>query len=393
MKRLVVCLDGTWNRLDAPHPTNVLITAESVLPVSADGVVQVVYYDEGVGTDDGESLTGGIFGTGLLKNLRDAYRFVLFNYAPGDEIHIFGFSRGAYTARSLAGLLATSGLVSRRHAGRANEAVERYRRREAGQGFREEMLAFRAQVAPNLCLDDDEDDWRCRNLAGYRPGTLPRLNIAYLGVWDTVGALGIPRYIAFANTMNRGFQFHDVSLSPIVARARHAVAIDERKADFAPTLWDNLDALNAMRGADAAAADAPYQQVWFPGVHGSVGGGGERRGLSDAALVWIWDGARQAGLEFDTGQGSSFSALVPTHLEHLDNRDPARTGLLEALLKSLPKGDRLPGPTALHQVSNIARMRWRTAATELPDGRPYRPPTLSGVAGPLDEQVGLRPGH
>jgi len=127
MKRLVICFDGTWNRLDAPHPTNVLFTAESVLPVASDGTVQVVYYDEGVGTNEGDSLTGGIFGAGLLRNLSDAYRFIIFNYAPGDEIHVFGFSRGAYTARSLAGLLATSGLVSRRHAGRANEAIAHYR--------------------------------------------------------------------------------------------------------------------------------------------------------------------------------------------------------------------------------------------------------------------------
>ena len=383
MKRLVICFDGTWNRLDAPHPTNVLFTAESVLPVAADGTVQVVYYDEGVGTDEGESLTGGIFGAGLLRNLSEAYRFIIFNHAPGDEIHIFGFSRGAYTARSLAGLLATSGLVSRRHAGRANEAILHYRQRAATQSFREAMLAFRSECAPELCVSEDEDDWRCRNIPGHAPGSLPRLRVAYLGVWDTVGALGIPGYIAFANAMNRGFQFHDVSLSPLVDRARHAVAIDERKRDFAPTLWDNLDELNALRGADSTRPDAPYQQVWFPGVHGSVGGGGERRGLSDAALVWIWDGARQAGLDFDTGPGSRFASLTPSHREHLENRERSSAGLLETLLDSLPKGDRLPGPLALHQVSSVAQQRWRETAADLPEGRPYRPQTLSGIAGLL----------
>jgi uncharacterized protein (DUF2235 family) len=175
MKRLVICFDGTWNRLDAPYPTNVLFTAEGVLPVAADGTVQVVYYDEGVGTDEGELLTGGIFGVGLLRNLSDAYRFIIFNYAPGDEIHIFGFSRGAYTARSLAGLLANSGLVSRRHAGRANEAIARYRKREASQHFQEAMLAFRSECSPELCVSEDEDDWRGR---GHRQRGWPRRQMA-----------------------------------------------------------------------------------------------------------------------------------------------------------------------------------------------------------------------
>jgi uncharacterized protein (DUF2235 family) len=384
MKRLVICFDGTWNRLDAPHPTNVLFTAESVLPVAADGTVQVVYYDEGVGTEEGESLTGGIFGAGLMRNLSEAYRFIIFNHAPGDEIHIFGFSRGAYTARSLAGLLSTSGLVARRHAGRAYEAIEHYRKRETSQSFLEAMLDFRSRFS-ELCISEDEEAWRRRNVEGYAHGARPRLKVNYLGIWDTVGSLGIPGYIAFASAVNRAYQFHDVSLSPMVDRARHAVAIDERKHDFAPTLWNNLDQLNEMRGADPAGADAPYQQVWFPGVHGSVGGGGERRGLSDAALVWIWDGARQAGLEFDTGPDSRFATLRPSHLEQLENQDRAATGLLGTLLDSLPKGDRLPGPRGLHEVSSLARQRWREPAENLPEGRPYRPTTLADLAGQLDE--------
>ncbi len=383
MKRLVICFDGTWNRLDAPHPTNVLFTAESVLPAAPDGTVQVVYYDEGVGTEEGESLTGGIFGAGLLRNLSEAYRFIIFNYAPGDEIYVFGFSRGAYTARSLAGLLSTSGLVSRRHAGRANEAIERYRKRELSQTFLEAMLDFRSRFSPELCISADEEDWRRRNIEGYAPGG--QLKVTYLGIWDTVGSLGIPGYIAFASAVNRGFQFHDVSLSSMVDRARHAVAIDERKQDFAPTLWDNLDMLNELRGADPAAPDAPYQQVWFPGVHGSVGGGGERRGLSDAALIWIWEGARQAGLAFDTGPGSRFASLRPSHREDLENRDRNAAGLLGTLLDSLPKGDRIPGPQGLHQVSGTARQRWREPADNLPERRPYRPATLADIARLLDD--------
>jgi uncharacterized protein (DUF2235 family) len=82
MKRLVFCFDGTWNRLDSPHPTNVVIAAESVLPFSNEGVAQAIFYDDGVGTGEHEHFSGGIFGTGLVKNLGDGYRFLIFNYTP-----------------------------------------------------------------------------------------------------------------------------------------------------------------------------------------------------------------------------------------------------------------------------------------------------------------------
>src|SRR3990172_3960885 len=121
MKRLVFCFDGTWNRLDSSCPTNVVVTAETVLPLAPDGTAQLIFYDEGVGTDKRESLRGGMFGSGLVKNLADGYRFLIFNYTPGDEIYVFGFSRGAYTARSFAGLLNTCGVLVRKEAARVGE--------------------------------------------------------------------------------------------------------------------------------------------------------------------------------------------------------------------------------------------------------------------------------
>lgn len=393
MKRLVLCFDGTWSRLDGSHPTNVLLTAESVLHTASSGVAQVVYYDEGVGTEEGESFSGGIFGAGLLKNLSDGYRFLIFNYSPGDEIYIFGFSRGAYTARSMVGLLATSGILARRNARRATEAIERYQSREATDSFREQMLTFRCECSPELCTSVEEDQWRAKSLKGYTPGRLPVLKVDYLGVWDTVGALGIPSYLVFARSFNQGFQFHDVSLSPMVESARHAVSIDERKRDFAPTLWDNLDDLNRQQGADPSQEDAPYRQVWFPGVHGSVGGGGERRGLSDDALDWIWEGARRAGLELDTSAGSRVHDLRPTHRDHLVNTATGPGGVVGFVLDKLPRGDRQPGPTAIHEVSASARRRWKEAPTRLPESVPYRPATLQAVAHLLESQSIELPGE
>ena len=285
MKRLVFCFDGTWNCLDAPHSTNVVITAESVLPIASDGVSQAIFYDEGVGTRKGEKLSGGLFGHGIVENLGDAYRFLIFNHTPGDEIYIFGFSRGAYTARSFAGLLSTCGLLRRSDAAKVTDAVLLYQQRKANDAaFDREMTDFRRQYSPQVCVSDADDLWRSQNVPDYKIGSVPRLRVTYLGVWDTVGALGVPARYKWLNFLDRKYDFHDTSLSTFVKSARHAVAIDERRKDFVPTLWDNVDEMNTAASAKAEADDAPYQQKWFPGVHGSVGGGGERRGLSDRAL-------------------------------------------------------------------------------------------------------------
>src|SRR5918993_2439014 len=217
MKRLVFCFDGTWNRLDAPHSTNVVITAESVLPIASDGVSQAIFYDQGVGTRKGEKLSGGLFGHGIVENLADAYRFLIFNHTPGDEIYIFGFSRGAYTARSFAGLLSTCGLLRRGDAAKVTDAVLRYQQRKAKDAaFDAEMMAFRRQYAPQICVSDAEDLWRSQNVPDYKIGSVPRLRVTYLGVWDTVGALGVPARYKLLNFLDRKYDFHDTSLSTFV---------------------------------------------------------------------------------------------------------------------------------------------------------------------------------
>src|SRR5437868_13270999 len=118
-KRLIVCCDGTWNLADQPSKTNVTKVALSVLPRAA-GVEQRVSYHSGVGTHRGEHLRGGAFGMGLSSNVMDAYRFLVDTYEPGDMLYLFGFSRGAFTARSLAGLVRNCGILRRDNAGRIN---------------------------------------------------------------------------------------------------------------------------------------------------------------------------------------------------------------------------------------------------------------------------------
>lgn len=385
MKRLVFCFDGTWNRLDAQYPTNVVSTAEGVLPCSADGTVQSVFYDDGVGSRKKRRLTGALFGAGIIDNLADAYRYLIFNHIPGDEIFAFGFSRGAFTARSFIGLINNSGILQRGHASLASKAVELYRLRQPTTAFAEEMNVFRSLHAPDVCVSQAEDDWRCANVPGYRPGQAPRPNVKFIGVWETVGALGVPSYIWSSSTFNRQHKFHDTSLSPDVEFARHAVAIDERRVDFEPTLWNNLDALNAARGFSVCDADAPYQQKWFPGIHGAVGGGGDRRGLSDLALEWIWDGARQAGLEFDPSRCAQLHHPAHAYTEFLNNHSQQPFfHFASSFMKRLPHCDRLPGPRALHEVSHSALLRWHADSEMVAEKQPYRPRTLAQVGPELD---------
>lgn len=381
MKRLVFCFDGSWNRLDALHPTNVVITAESVLP-SAGGVSQIVHYDEGVGTGKWDRLRGGMFGRGLLQNIGDAYRFLIFNYTEGDEIYIFGFSRGAYTARSFAGLISNASILRKRDAAMVNKAVELYRTREKSADYERKCLEFRAAYSPGLCINEEEDAWRLVNVSGYGTRRSHLIMIKYIGVWDTVGALGIPSRYTLLNPINRRHQFHDTSLSHFVEGARHAVAIDEKRKDFQPTLWDNVAELNGMASSDPEARDAAYQQQWFPGTHGSVGGGGERRGLSDQALDWVLDGARNQGLKLDTSQSSRIYELRPDYREFLNNT--ASSGLLYRTMNRFSAADRSPGPKALFEVSVSARRRWLEDPTKLKDRVPYRPSTLARVSKDID---------
>ena len=132
MKNIVLCFDGTWNTADAEFPTNVVKTAQLVLPMDGNEVDQVVFYDAGVGSMQvafGASINnflGGAFGVGLMENIEDAYRFLTFNYTPGDRIFIFGFSRGAYSARSFCGLIRTCGVLHKQHVGKVREAVTLY---------------------------------------------------------------------------------------------------------------------------------------------------------------------------------------------------------------------------------------------------------------------------
>lgn len=241
--------------------TNVLQMARGVRP-EINGAEQVTFYDWGVGTDR-KKLVGGITGAGIDKNIMDCYRFIVHNYNDGDKLFFFGFSRGAYTVRSLAGFVRNCGLLKRQHADQIPAAYRLYRKRSSASGPN-------AQQAVNFRQDFA--------VADITP-------IEFVGVWDTVGALGIP--VPFWGTLGeREFLFHDTEPSKIIQHARHAVSIDENRVDFEPTLWSQKPGLDLL-------------QAWFSGVHSDVGGGYDESGLSHNASQWMLKEASGFGLEFE----------------------------------------------------------------------------------------------
>jgi len=378
MKRIAICCDGTWNTLTAENVTNVVISAQAVLPMGKKGrsnVPQSVYYDEGVGTSSIpiigklDKWFGGAFGWGLMKNVEQAYRYLVFNYQPGDEIYIFGFSRGAFTARSLAGLIRNCGIIKQEHAGQIGEAIKLYRSPEAHPNS-DESMKFRADHCPHLYLNDKELAWRKENLPELPKAT--QLTIDYIGVWDTVGAMGVPAHLMVASLFNKKYAFHDADLSSSVKSARHAVAIDERRRTFAPAIWKNLPTLNG-RAEDEHIDDdnAPFQQKWFPGEHGGVGGGGHYRGLSHEALLWVLEGASRVGLNLESSVLEEAEKLVD-HKAPLNNMKKSN----KFSFASLGRREDRAGPQSEHDISDSAKRRWCEDANNLPEKKLYRPKGL-----------------
>ena len=379
MKRIVILCDGTWNAAEAARPTNVVRLAQALSPTGADGVVQVPIYVEGVGTGRRgvtalgraqDRLLGGLLGLGLMENVAEAYRHLAFLHEPGDAVSVFGFSRGAFTARSLAGFVRYTGLLSRADLALLPEAVRRYSRPSlAPPALRQRANAeWRALRSPHVMTDPADADV----YAEFGARAAVPFEIAFLGVWDTVGALGVPGLLTSRPVLGRRYAFHDTALTAMVRAARHAVAIDERRRPFLPTLWSNLEALNEGR------AGRPYRQDWFPGDHAAIGGGGACAPFAAASLLWMIEGAEAAGLDFD--------ALVRAEIAaEADPEAPAAEliqsggGLFGDLLRATGR-DR--GPVRrIEDVSWAARRRWNARGLE---GGPYRPPPLAPLAAALD---------
>ncbi|MEI7725054.1 MAG: DUF2235 domain-containing protein [Bacteroidota bacterium] len=272
MKRIAIFCDGTWNTPDKqdngkPCQTNVVKLANAMSARSADGTVQKLYYDLGIGAEGNllKKVYDGATGTGISANILQAYLFVINNYEPGDELFFFGFSRGAFTVRSLSGLIRNSGILDVKNTAKIGKAYELYRSRHpAYHPKSEEATLFRKTYAVEEST-----------------------KIKFIGVWDTVGALGNPLFLH--GVVSGRNEFHDTELSSKIENAFHALAIDEKRKNFQPALWHQ----------QTGSIGQTLEQVWFAGVHSDVGGGYPVSGLSDIALMWMADKARVCNLKFD----------------------------------------------------------------------------------------------
>ena len=269
-KNIVICCDGTGNQF-GENPTNVLKLFQRVLKAPGR---QVAFYDPGVGTSGSNmlvtyigrkvaKLAGGALGYGITRNIEDAYRYLMDQFDEGDQVYIFGFSRGAFTARALAGMLCKVGLL---HRARWN------------------LVSFASHM--NRQGDD-------KTAAGFKEVFSRPCDPHFVGVWDTVKSVGLFVW--------RGFE--TATLNPRIAHGYHALAIDERRSNFKPTLWD-----------EPAAQNQTIEQVWFAGVHSDVGGYYDEAELSDIALRWMLRKAVVFGLEL-TKPG--FAGEKDVHAEEL----------------------------------------------------------------------------
>jgi uncharacterized protein (DUF2235 family) len=273
-KRIVFCADGTWDK--STSRTNVYKLFKA-LATSAD---QVPIYDDGVGADGSRlvMLVGGAFGTGLWKKIREGYTQIAQVYEPGDDLYLFGFSRGAFTARALAGMIAICGLPSK--------------------SFTDDTV--------NLAFDAYRDKVnRQAKLQKLAPWDMYPAEMKMVGVWDTVGALGIPAAIGLIDPIAYGFL--DTTLNSRIKNGFHAMAMDERRAQFMPTLWTGTP-----------APDQHVEQIWFTGAHSDVGGGEPDdvngvKELSDIALSWMLSKAQGLGVVFDEAAFSQYTSPLDPH--------------------------------------------------------------------------------
>ena len=320
MKRIIICFDGTWNRIDADEPTNVLMLATGITPKTKDGITQAIHYDEGVGTSGGWAKTridGGL-GLGVLKNLSEAYRFLMFNFDPRDEVYVFGFSRGAFTARSFVGLVRSVGIIQRDNVRFVKEDIKLYKK---GLGYNSpELLNFRAEHSRHILTCDDDENYRCEGVTDYQPGSSLPFKFRYVGLWDTVESIGVGKVVwstikkrTNKAYVDKDYRYHDHEISDLVAAGRHAVALDESRQHFHSEPWGDVAGANLHLGFAEDDPKRPIQEKFFPGNHGSVGGGGDIRGLSDGAFDWVLDGAKDAGLELDTSSTSSIYQIFPDY--------------------------------------------------------------------------------
>lgn len=320
--RIAYYCDGTWN--DPSTDTNIYRLSTATLYLAGQ---QDARYDDGVGSDGlpVDKLLGGTFAAGLVNKVKDGYTRIAHMYGSGDELFIFGFSRGAYTARCIAGMIATCGLPT--------------------QNFDQECV----DTAWQAYRDQTQRATLLNSLGNY---AMENAKIRMLGVFDTVGSLGIPALWGGIDTNLYGFL--DTALHPNVLNAYHAVSIDEQRSQFPPTLWTS----------GSGSPDQVIEQTWFAGVHCDVGGGyiptAEDNGtrLADISLAWMASRAQLLGLQFDPTFAAKYTTVNARYA--LDQIHDSHSGLF---ILSPAKPRTIPPDSVL---ANSVTIRCQYASTYAP---------------------------
>lgn len=279
-KRIALFLDGTWN--DISNNTNVW----RLKSLCASDASQVIYYSQGVGTQFGSKYLGGMLGKGLNDEVIQAYEWLVEHYTEGDEIFIFGFSRGAYTARSLSGFISKCGLLRIGSPLGVGELYDRYGKGGILRTIRELNRDARDHADGPFTL---EEKW----LLNYSMA----IPVKFIGVWDTVGALGIP-FGNISGWSRSTFEYLETDLHINNDFAYHALAIDEHRPPFAPTLWARTipKNVNIEEIYPPIRPIKDVEQRWFIGAHANVGGGCSADLLAQMPLKWIIEKAISHGL-------------------------------------------------------------------------------------------------
>jgi len=266
-KNIVIFSDGTCNESDDSYVTNVNKLYQMVKRHDKE---QVAFYDKGVGTN-AFKITGAAFGVGISTNIQECYDFIVDNYEPDARIFLFGFSRGAFTVRSLGGMISKVGILKRSFRNRTDEVFDIYKRKKNNNNAK----VFRQTYC-----------WPINDNMGHTS------DIHFIGVWDTVCALGFP--LSKVRSLNpfshRWHGFHDHKLSAHVKYGYQALSIDDQRKVFKPVIWDETKKIEGQT----------IEQVWFAGVHSNIGGGYRRSGLSDITLDWMKKKAVKAKLKLWT---------------------------------------------------------------------------------------------
>jgi uncharacterized protein (DUF2235 family) len=376
IKRLILCFDGTWNSPE--DQTNVSRLYAAIADVYGGCQGQLKFYDTGVGTMTGSRLTGGALGWGLDENILQGYcwlinEFLSFAGVPraapeadgevfdvGPDIFIVGFSRGAYTARSLAGLINRCGVPRKElFAGERNRITSKVDDRANTKS----RLVQQAWDLYRLRFPKGTDGRMQAPCVAYRQQHCWNVKVKMLGVWDTVGALGVP---ALSNRplARAKYGFYDTSLGRVIEHAYHAVAIDEQREDYQVTLWEAAHPVGTRE----------VEQRWFPGAHANVGGGYQDDLLPDPPLKWIAEKGLALGLEFT---------------------DEFQMRLGRAQCKNaLPEDFKLRGDEYLSPVRDsykeFLRGIYRVLRTIALRGRYYRPMLVGGVGETIDETAHMK---